>query len=202
MKRITSVSAALRGGRSLALSATAAVLFALTLPLVGLGAASAAPSHWETFDETWGPQPWENFCGVPGLTLIEQGGGQARSRTTIHASDGLPYDAGHAEVTDTWTNAAGEVVYNVASNNSWTHKITDNGDGTLTIVEMYTANETYIYDGQVIAKSTGRQGSVVLWDHAGTPADTSDDVFLAILDQLRNTGHTPDFCDVLVGTLG
>jgi hypothetical protein len=54
--------------------------------------------------------------------------------------------------------------------------VTDNGDGTLTIVELITGGErTYGDEGSLIASNSGQVRFKVIVDDAGTPSDPSDD---------------------------
>ena len=94
----------------------AAVLAGVAVPSVALaGAATAAPSQWETFHEGYGPEVSENFCGVPGFTVEQEGAVEGRFRITAHGPDGLPYYASHITDTSTETNVAtGEYVTRVS----------------------------------------------------------------------------------------
>ena len=55
-------------------------------------------------------------------------------------------------------------------------RVTDNGDGTLTILVLATGNSTlYGPDGKAIARNPGQIRFEFLVDHGGTPTDPSDD---------------------------
>ena len=59
-------------------------------------------------------------------------------------------------------------------------RVTDNGDGTLTILFQATGNDViYGADGKAIGRNPGQIRLEFLVDHGGTPTDPSDDVFLA-----------------------
>jgi hypothetical protein len=82
-------------------------------------------------------------------------------------------------------------------------RVTDNGDGTLTILVLSTGNGVvYGADGKAIARNPGQVRFEILVDHSGTPADPSDDEFLADLGEVKgSTGRTDDFCAAVVPAL-
>jgi hypothetical protein len=82
-------------------------------------------------------------------------------------------------------------------------KVTDNGDGTLTILVMGTGNSTlYGPEGNAIARDPGQIRFEVLIDHGGTPSDPSDDEFLEFLGDVKpSTGRSDDFCEAAVEAL-
>jgi hypothetical protein len=61
-------------------------------------------------------------------------------------------------------------------------KVTDNGDGTLTILVLATgSNKLYGPDGRLVLNDPGQVRFELLIDHGGMPADPSDDEFIADL---------------------
>ena len=82
-------------------------------------------------------------------------------------------------------------------------KVTDNGDGTLTILVLGTGNFTlYGQDGKAIARNPGQVRFEVLIDNAGTPDDPFDDEFIADLGLVKgSTGRNDDFCEAAVPAL-
>jgi len=79
-------------------------------------------------------------------------------------------------------------------------RVTDNGDGTLTILVLATGPSS-VYDetGKAIARNPGQFRYELLIDHGGTPSDPSDDEFLAFLGVVKeSTGRTDDFCTAVV----
>jgi hypothetical protein len=95
--------------------------------------------------------------------------------------------------------ATGAYVTIVASFHSADHKVTDNGDGTLTaIVQTPHNNEVYDQRGQVIARRAGLFRDEVLIDNGGTPTEPSDDEFLGYVQRVKIVGLGFDFCAVLV----
>ena len=201
MKRRTLHSCLTQPRRHGVLALTTAALGGLLFSLAGAGVASATPSHWQTYHDEWGPA--DSYCSVPGLTIIEQGYADGRFRTTTHGPDGQSYDFDSASFTDVWTNAAtGEFVTQVGKYRGGTHQIRDNGDGTLTVVIKYTRSLVlYDQDGRVISRDPGLFTFGLLFDHAGTPKDPSDDVLLEV-GEVKNTGPAHDLCTTLVQVLG
>ena len=82
-------------------------------------------------------------------------------------------------------------------------RVTDNGDGTLTILILATGNTVhYGEDGKAIAWNPGQQRIEILVDHGGTPTDPSDDEFLEFLGVVKeSTGRSDDFCEAAVPIL-
>lgn len=77
--------------------------------------------------------------------------------------------------------------------------VTDNGDGTLTIVVLATGNYTlYGEDGHAIARNAGQVRFEVLIDHNGTPGDPSDDSELDFKVAKESTGRSDDACEAAV----
>lgn len=192
--------------RSHAMTATAAVLAGLAVPSVGIGAASAVPSHWETGTFEYGPQVTEDFCGVPGFTVEQHGVTEFRFRTTTHGPDGFSYDHDFEDFTETWTNVdTGEFVTVVGSFQINDHRVTDNGDGTLTVLYQGPGtSDTFNEDGQRISHDAGLSAFELLFDHAGTPTDRSDDVFLSatLVKQTPGVDDFDDFCGTLIQAIG
>lgn len=185
----------LRLSAILALGATAAVTLA--------AAASAGQILRETFHQEE-IEVINNYCGVPGLTVESAVVRDGRVHVVPHGRDGLPYGGLHIKET--------EVVTNLANGNSVTFfstfiekdlRVTDNGDGTLTILIFATGN-TVLYgeDGKAIARNPGQQRIEILLDHGGTPTDPSDDEFLEFLGVVKeSTGRSDDFCEAAVPVL-
>ena len=185
----------LRLSAILALGATAAVTLA--------AAASAGQIFRETFHEEEA-EVINDFCGVPGLTVEFAVVRDGRVHAVPHGRDGLPYFGAHIKET--------QVVTNLANDNSVTAfltftdkdlRVTDNGDGTLTILILTTGNAVlYGEDGKAIARNPGQTRFEVLIDHGGTPTDPSDDEFLEDLGEVKgSTGRTDDPCAAVVPVL-
>jgi hypothetical protein len=81
-------------------------------------------------------------------------------------------------------------------------RVTDNGDGTLTILQMSTGNATlYGPDGTAIGRNPGQVRFEFVVDHGGTPTDPSDDVLLKERLVKGSTGRSDDFCEAVVPVL-
>jgi hypothetical protein len=180
----------------------AAVLVGLAVPTVGVaGAAFAAPGEWETFHNEF-TFVEEDACGVPGLTLEQAFVSDGRERITVRGPDGLSYYAAHEEVARTVTNVAtGESVTQIITVRFTYLKVTDNGDGTSTLVTQRPTRAVYIQDGQVIARGAGLVRFEELVDNGGTPTDPSDDEFLGEV-VVRDVGNRPDFCATIIQAIG
>lgn len=82
-------------------------------------------------------------------------------------------------------------------------RVTDNHDGTSTILFFATGN-TVIYgsDGKALARNPGQGRAYPLIDNGGTPRDISDDSFLRVLSVVKqSTGRTDDLCAAMVSGL-
>jgi hypothetical protein len=103
-----------------------------------------------------------------------------------------------------YTNLAnGKSVTGVLNVTTKDLRITDNGDGTITILVLATGNAVlYAEDGTVLARDPGQIRFEILIDTAGTPSDPSDDEFLDFLGVVKDsTGRTDDFCAAAVPAL-
>lgn len=179
------------------------VVAAATATVIVASAANAGQSFHETFhNETTRIE--NNFCGVPGLTVEFTRVTDGRIHVVPHGRDGLAYFSFHIKGTDVVTNLANDKT--VTATSTVTDKdlrVTDNGDGTLTILVLTTGNAVlYDEDGKAIARNPGQERIEILVDHAGTPTDPSDDTFLEFLGVVKeSTGRTDDYCAAAVPAL-
>ncbi|TWP49081.1 hypothetical protein FKR81_25760 [Lentzea tibetensis] len=93
--------------------------------------------------------------------------------------------------TASWTNLAnGRTLTHVYHVTEKELKVTDNGDGTLTLLVQASGSTKFIGpDGQVL-NDPGQFRFELLFDHNGTPADPSDDEFVADLGVVKpSTGR-------------
>jgi hypothetical protein len=179
----------------LALGAVAAVMLA--------AAASAGPVIRETIHEEE-TLVLEDFCDVPGLTVELTSTLDVSLHAVQHGQQAAPYFVSHGTRTDVFTNLVNDKsVTGVLVVNEKDLRITDNGDGTLTILILATGNAVlYGEDGKAIARDPGQIRFEILIDAAGTPSDPSDDEFLAFLGVVKeSTGRTDDFCEAAVPAL-
>jgi hypothetical protein len=114
-------------------------------------------------------------------------------------SEGLVYFQENVHGTVSITNlATGKAFTNVATFVSKDLKVTDNGDGTLTIVSVLNGNfKTYAPDGSLLYRDTGQEKDVTLIDDGGTPTDPNDDEVISS-ERVKDTGWVfaegRDFC--------
>jgi hypothetical protein len=188
-------SRALRFSAILALGATAAALLAT--------AASAQQVFRETVHEE-DTIVLNDFCDVPGLTVEDAFVLDLRVHVVPHGRDRLDYFLQHGTRTDVYTNTAnGRSITARSRVIEKDLRVTDNGDGTLTILILATGNAVvYGEDGKAIARNPGQTRFEILVDHGGTPTDPSDDEFLADLGVVKgSTGRSDDFCEAAVPAL-
>ena len=144
----------------------------------------------------------EDFCEVEGLTVEFNAVVEGRFRAVTHGDDLVYFDE-HLDVTNTLTNVDNGnfvTVHDRLINKDLS--VTDNGDGTLTVVLLATGNST-IYDasGTAIGRNPGQTRTEFLLDHAGTPDFPPDDILLSETVIKGSTGRSDDFCEVVVPAL-
>lgn len=121
--------------------------------------------------------------------------------------EGLAYFGEQVRGTDTFTNLAnGHTFVQEFALNNKDLRVTDNGDGTLTIVGQGVGNFVVSgSDSPVVLRDTGMTRVEVLIDNAGTPTDPFDDEFLEFVGIVKeSTGRNDlgDFCDDLLMIAG
>ena len=164
-----------------------------------VGPASAAPLEPDHFHDS-GSELIEEFCGDLTVRFDFEVGGTFLFN--FHGPDGLGYALEAVHGTESWTNLANDMtVTHVFTGVDNDLMVTDNGDGTLTLLVM-TAGSTRSFgpDGELLFIDSGTSRFEVLIDHGGTPTDPSDDEFLEFLGVVKEpTGRTDtfgrDFCD-------
>ena len=146
----------------------------------------------------------EDFCGIDGLTVEFASHAVGTVHAVPHGRNSLPYFGFNLKVSDVVTNLAnGNVVTGFSTIRDKDQRVTDNGDGTLTVLVLATGNSTlYGPDGKAIARNPGQIRFEFLVDHGGTPADPSDDVELGFLRDVKgSTGRNDDYCAAAVPVL-
>jgi hypothetical protein len=141
----------------------------------------------------------EDFCGDLTVRIDED----VRGAFLInpHGPDGLAYLSETVHGTQVITNLANDKtftqVFTVLTKDL---KVTDNGDGTLTILVLATGGfRVYGPDGRLLFNDPGQVRFEILIDHGGTPTDPFDDEFLEFLGVVkgstgRNDTQGRDFC--------
>jgi hypothetical protein len=186
-------SRAFRLGTILALAATAVVVFAAA---AGAGPPVRETIHEEFFNEI------DGFCETDMVVeshLVVDGTTTIRPR----GRDGLIYFANRLRITETFTNVDnGKFVVSKVNLIDKDLRVTDNGDGTLTILILSTGNAViYNSNGKAIGRNPGQVRFELVVDHGGTPNDPSDDTDLSFEQVKGSTGRTDDFCEVTVPAL-
>jgi hypothetical protein len=166
------------------------------------GGASAKPiEHTEFRDEF--SETIEDFCGVDGLTVQHDNAADVRLLVNPHGPGGLIYFHANVKFTGVFTNLAnGNTVTEVGNAVDKDLRVTDNGDGTLTILVLTTGNAAVFGpDGKAIGRNPGQVRFEFVVDHGGTPTDPSDDVLLEERMVKGSTGRSDDFCETVVPVL-
>jgi hypothetical protein len=142
----------------------------------------------------------EDFCD--GLTVRIDEEIDESILVNRHGPDGLAYFAAKVQGTFAVTNLTNDQTltqeYAVLDKDL---KVTDNGDGTLTILVLATGGERwYGPDGRLLFRNPGQIRYELVADHGGTPDDPSDDEVIAESDLVkgstgRNDTEGRDFCD-------
>ncbi|HLF68371.1 MAG TPA: hypothetical protein VI503_03425 [Gaiellaceae bacterium] len=178
--------------------------------IVSVAAASllaTAASAGEIFRETSHEEDTfviEDFCDEPGLDVEVAFVLDASVHIVPHGRDRQSYFLQHGRLSEVITNLATRRSISTASNVIEKDlRVTDNGDGTMTILVLATGNAVLSgEDGKAIARNPGQTRFEILVDDGGTPADPSDDEFLAFLGVVKgSTGRSDDFCEAAVPAL-
>ncbi len=185
--------------RTLGLAAGLAMVGSMALA----GGASAKPLEHTAFHDEFS-EIFDDFCDVPGLTVQFDNAADVRLLVNPHGPDGLAYFHATVKFTNVFTNVANDnTVTEVGNVVDKDLRVTDNGDGTLTILVLTTGNAAvYGPDGKALARNPGQVRFELLIDHGGTPIDPTDDEFLEFLGMVKgSTGRTDDFCAAVVPVL-
>lgn len=182
-------------------SATVVVATLTASTVIAVAPASAQKLFSETFVDEFAFVD-DDFCGA-GLTVEVEG--TTHGKVAVHLRRGLPYFRGLFLNEVTYTNpATGLSVTETVNTLERDLDVTDNGDGTFTILVMGTGNATVLDgSGKAIARNPGQLRWEILVSDAGTPDDFSDDEFVEFLGVVReSTGRNDDFCEAVVPALG
>jgi len=175
--------------RILLVLASLAVLAAVVVPAAAASAGRAV--HDRFHDE--GADVIADFCGEAGLTVQHTYSLDMFVHIVAHGPNRLDYFLQHGVWTDTYTSG-GKMVTAVANVTEKDQFITDNGDGSLTIVILATGNATaYGPDGKAIARNPGQLRFVIYIAADGSL--TFGDVIMG------STGRNDDFCAPAVTAL-
>lgn len=145
----------------------------------------------------------EDFCGKTGLTVEVAYVLDLRIKILQRGTTAAPYFMQHGKLTEVITNHANGTFVTTASNVLEKDLgITDNGDGTVTILVLATGNAVlYNADGKAIARNPGQTRFELDIHLRGTPSDPEDDVVLDQRIVRESTGRSDDFCAAALGAL-
>jgi hypothetical protein len=194
MRKTMRSSRSVRLGAILALGATAAVMLA--------GTASAGQVVRETIHEE-DTLILDDYCDSAGLTVELSFVMDLRVHIVPHGRDRMAYFLHHGKRSEVVTNPAnGRSVTSVTNVIEKDMRVTDNGDGTLTIRILATGNAVaYGEDGKAIARDPGQIRFELVVDHGGTPSDPSDDEDVSFRVVRESTGRSDDYCAAVVPAL-
>jgi hypothetical protein len=190
----------MKAKRLLSAIASTTVLAATALVWSVAPAAAEPLDHGQFHDVS--TEVVEQFCGDLTVRIDTDVRGSFVAKT--QGRDGLVYFLETAHGTVSYTNlATGKSFTNVFNVVQKDLKVTDNGDGTLTILVLATGSvKNYGPDGNLLFNDPGQIRFEILIDHGGTPTDPADDEFLEDLGIVkgstgRNDTEGRDFCDDL-----
>jgi hypothetical protein len=180
----------------------AVLVLAATVALTLTAAASAGKVSRETIHEE-DTVVLEDFCEVEGLTVELSFVLDLRVKSAPRGRDRLVYFQSHGRRTEVITNVANDRFVTTASKVLEKDlKVTNNGDGTLTILILATGNAAvYGPNGKAIGRNPGQVRFELVVDHGGTPQDPDDDEELSFRIVRESTGRTDDFCGAVVPAL-
>jgi hypothetical protein len=127
------------------------------------------------------------------------------------ASSGFPLFQSEGVTTVTWTNpTTGESLSARSAGVSKDLSVTDNGDGTITVLTAFNglAEKLTLSDGTIMSMDVGRIIFATVLDYNGTPTNPDDDTFVSS-NLVSYNGPHPDaasdfslFCSVVTQALG
>ena len=179
------------GGIALGLAALAV--------LASPAAAGAKPLENEHFHE----EVHETIVDC-GLTLQHDGVFDGHFLLIPHGPDGLAYGGAQIRGRETYTNLANGHTFDIKFASAFRDlRVTDNGDGTLTILQQAAGG--FVVSGshsQIVLRDPGMNRVEFRVDHAGTPTDPSDDEEIEgsfrVVKESTGRNDTGDFCEDLL----
>lgn len=175
--------------------------------LVGLTAApAAAEKPFENEHNRFTVSFEEELCGIDVETTVTV---KEHLKGRI-GPNGFPLFQGNVNATVTWYNPETDRTVTLRDRSNFKDRsVTDNGDGTITVVSQTTGIpiEITLDDGTVGLKDVGRIVFSTVIDYNGTPTDTEDDEFIS-QEILSISGPHPEaesdftlFCPTVVDGL-
>ena len=171
----------------LAVAASAAAVLAST---AGAGKVFTETIHVEENDIAL-----DDFCGVAGLTVSLDFVMDIRVHVVPKGADQLEYFLQHGTRSETLT-ANGHSLSSYAQVTEKDMVVTDNGDGTVTVLILATGNAVlYDENGKAIARNPGQTRLLITFDENGDEVSGSREIVKG------STGRSDDFCDAAVPAL-
>ena len=182
---------AVRHPRMFRVSAILALVVVAALVLAA--AASAGPPVRDTIHVVGNDIVLEDFCDVEGLDVTLDFVMDIRVHIVPHGPDGLEYFLQHGTRTEV-LSANGTSLTSFSRVTEKDMRVTDNGDGTVTVLILATGN-TVLYDenGRAIARNPGQTRLVIVFDENG------DELSREIVKE--STGRSDDYCEAAVAAL-
>ena len=182
----------------------------IRLALLGLAVASAAvlaavASAGQPIreaihvDETF---ELENYCDVEGMTVDVHRVMDIRLQIKTRGRNGFAFFMQHVDLREELT-FEGTSLSSRAKFIEKDLKITDNGDGTVTVLILATGNAVlYGPNGKAIARNPGQTRFELVIDDGGTPTDPNDDVVVDRRTVKESTGRSDDVCEAALSAFG
>jgi hypothetical protein len=171
--------------------------------LVAITPAAAAPLEKGRFNDAF-----TDFftCESTGTPVQHDADYWINFTLNLRGSSPFPYYRESFSGTDVFTNLeTGGTFTIVFTANGQDHKITDNGDGTFTLLVVFKGgSRAYDTDGNLVLRDPGQVRLSFDVDYNGTPSDLSDDQgiegsFQVVRESTgRNDTEGRDFCEDLV----
>ena len=186
------------GGRRVLRTVLGCVLAVVLAGTLGTAPAVAAPLDKGHFHDVY-----TDFFDCDG-TPTQVDGDVYVNFVFVKHGPGLAYYRESVRGTQVYTNLDNHgTLTEVFTVHSMDLEVTDNGDGTLTIISLQTGGyRIYDTNGKLVLKDPGQIRTQALIGDNGTPDDPFDDVFLEDLGLIkgstgRNDTQGRDFCDDL-----
>jgi hypothetical protein len=193
-----------KGGTDMNARLLRAAVTACGLALVG-GMVASAPAAAQPFEKGRFHDVFTDFFDCDGTPTRLDGDVSGNFLGVRHGSE-LVYFRDSVRGTLVYTNLnTGGTFTEIFRVNNRDAQVTDNGDGTLTIV-VYASGSSRFYDtdGNFVLAEPGQFRFQFMVDHGGTPGDPTDDVeiensFEVVRESTgRNDTQGRDFCEDLV----
>ena len=160
-------------------------------------AAAAKPVENGHFQESESEE-LDDFCGDMAVLIEHEARGHFIGKA--RGAQGLIHFSANVRGTDRYTNLATNKTFTIEfAFNDKDQSVTDNGDGTLTILFKSTGiQKAFGPDGELLFHDSGAGWAELLIDHGGTPTDPSDDEFISA-EAVKLSGRFDtegrDFCE-------